>query len=164
MPAVGLDPVYTNTTVEFGTYRRRPAGARHQELRGRRGVPALVAASNIAVVEGLQQNGVDMKANILATGYGQEFLDSPVAETLSPNTVVFQTYKPVELKDKATKRFQADLKKYAGLTGVPDYGQYTGYITCDLAILGSAERREDPHPPGLHRRPPQARHATTEPA
>jgi hypothetical protein len=77
-----------------------------------------------------------MKANILATGYGQDFLDSPVAATLKPNTVLFQTYKPVELKDKSTKAFQANLKKYSGLTGVPDYGQYTGYITCELAILG----------------------------
>jgi branched-chain amino acid transport system substrate-binding protein len=43
---------------------------------------------------------------------------------------------PVELKTKATKQFQADLKKYAHYTGVPDYGQYTGYITADLAIKG----------------------------
>ncbi len=82
------------------------------------------------------QNGVKMKANVLATGYGQDLLDSPIASTLKSNTVLFQTYKPVEVKDKATKQFQADLKKYAGLTGVPDYGQYTGYITCELAILG----------------------------
>ena len=45
-------------------------------------------------------------------------------------------YAPVELKTKATKQFQADLKKYAGYTGVPDYGIYTGYITCDMAIVG----------------------------
>ena len=43
---------------------------------------------------------------------------------------------PVELKTKATKQFQADLKKYAGFTGVPDFGIYTGYITCDMAIVG----------------------------
>jgi len=36
----------------------------------------------------------------------------------------------------ATKQFQADLAKYAGFTGVPDFGIYTGYIDCDLAILG----------------------------
>ena len=42
----------------------------------------------------------------------------------------------MELKTKATKQFQADLKKYAGYTGVPDFGIYTGYITCDMAILG----------------------------
>ena len=53
---------------------------------------------------------------------------------MGPNTVMFQTYKPVGVDDKATKQFQADLKKYVGITGVPDYGQYTGYITCDLAV------------------------------
>src|SRR5262249_5137670 len=63
------------------------------------------------------------------------------------NAVFFQTYKPVEIKDKATKQFQADLKK-VGLTGVPDYGTYTGYITCDLAItalerMGKDVNRED---------------------
>ena len=39
-PRSGLDPVYTNTTRRVRHDRRRPAGARHQELRGRRGVPA----------------------------------------------------------------------------------------------------------------------------
>ena len=43
---------------------------------------------------------------------------------------------PVELKTKATKQFQADLKKYADTTGIPDYGLYTGYMSCELALLG----------------------------
>jgi hypothetical protein len=85
-----------------------------------------------------------MKANILATGYGQDLLDSPIAATLKPNTAVLQTYKPVEIKDKATKQFQADLKKYASYTGVPDYGIYTGYITCDLAIAGLQNAGQTP--------------------
>jgi branched-chain amino acid transport system substrate-binding protein len=84
VPAVGLDPVYTNTSVDFGSTDVGPlvlgiknAGADAVYL-------PMVAASNIAVVQGLQQNGVEMKANVLATGYGQEFLDSPVAKTLGP--------------------------------------------------------------------------------
>ena len=136
VPAVGLDPVYTNTSVDFGTSDVGPLVLGIKNSGADAVYLPMVAASNIAVVEGLQQNGVEMKANVLATGYGQEFLDSPVADTLKPNTVLFQTYKPVEVKDEATKRFRADLKKYAGLTGIPDYGQYTGYITCNLAILG----------------------------
>ena len=87
-------------------------------------------------MQSLQQNGVKMKANILATGYSQDLLDQPIAKTITPNDVMFSTYKPVELGGKAVKTFQADLKKYAGLTGVPDYGSYTGYITCDMAVLG----------------------------
>jgi hypothetical protein len=88
-----------------------------------------------------------MKALVLPTGYGQALLDSPLAKTLGPEVVFFQTYKPVELNDKDTKQFQADRKK-VGLTGVPDYGQYTGYITCDLAItaleqMGKNVTRQD---------------------
>jgi branched-chain amino acid transport system substrate-binding protein len=144
VPAVGLKSVYTNTTVDFGTSDVGPlvlgiknAGANAVYL-------PLVAASNFAVVQGLAQNGVEMKANVLATGYGQDMLDSPIASTLGPNTVVFQTYKPVEVKDKYTKQFQADLEKYAGLTGVPDYGIYTGYITCDMAITGLQQAGQNP--------------------
>jgi hypothetical protein len=97
--------------------------------------------------QGLEQNGVQMKFNALMTGYGQALLDSGAAKTLKPNTYFMQTYKPVEVNDKYTKQFQADLKK-VGITGVPDYGKYTGYITCDLAItalerMGKDVNRED---------------------
>jgi branched-chain amino acid transport system substrate-binding protein len=128
--------VYTNTSVDFGTSDVGPlvlgiknAGADALYL-------PMVASTDLAIVQGLEQNGVTMKANMLATGYGQDLLDSPAASTLKDNTVFFQTYKPVELKDKATKQFQADLKKYSGLDGVPDYGQYTGYLAGELAVLG----------------------------
>jgi ABC-type branched-subunit amino acid transport system substrate-binding protein len=135
-PAQGLKPVYTNTTVDFGTTDVGPLVLGIKNSGADAVYLPLVAASNFAIVQGLAQNGVDMKANVLATGYGQDLLDSPIASTLKPNSVLFSTYKPVEIKDKATKQFQADLKKYAGITGVPDYGQYLGYITCELAILG----------------------------
>jgi ABC-type branched-subunit amino acid transport system substrate-binding protein len=136
VPKVGLKAVYTNTTVDFGTTDVGPqvlgiknAGADAVYL-------PLVANTNIAVVQGLAQNGVQMKSTILATGYGQQLLDQPVSKTFGPDVVLATGWAPVELETKATKQFQADLKKYAGFTGVPDFGYYTGYITCDMAILG----------------------------
>src|SRR4029078_443685 len=92
------------------------------------------SALNFAHVQGLQQNGVKMKANILATGYSQDLLDQPIAQTIQPSDVMLTPYRPVELGGKAIKQFQSDLKKYAGITGVPDYGTYTGYIVCDMMI------------------------------
>jgi hypothetical protein len=77
-----------------------------------------------------------MKSTILATGYGQQLLDQPVSKTFGPEVVLATGWAPVELKTKGTKQFQDDRKKYAGFTGVPDFGYYTGYITCDMAILG----------------------------
>ena len=146
-PAVGIKPVYTNTTVEFGTSDVGPIVLGIKNSGADAAYLPLVAESNIAILQGLAQNGVNMKALVLPTGYGQALLDSPIAKTLGPEVVFFQTYKPVELQDKATKQFQADRKK-VGLTGVPDYGQYTGYITCDLAItaleqMGKNVNRED---------------------
>jgi branched-chain amino acid transport system substrate-binding protein len=146
-PAVGIKPVYTNTSVDFGSSDVGPIVLGIKNSGADAAYLPLVASSDFAILQGLQQNNVDMKAVVLPTGYGQTLLDSPLAKTLTPSTVFFQTYKPVELQDKATKQFQADRKK-AGLTGVPDYGQYTGYITCDLAItaleqMGKDVNRED---------------------
>jgi ABC-type branched-subunit amino acid transport system substrate-binding protein len=146
-PAVGLKPVYTNTSVDFGSSDVGPIVLGLKNSGADAAYLPLVASTDFAILEGLAQNNVDMKALLLPTGYGQTLLDSPLAKTLKSNVVFFQTYKPVELQDKATKQFQADRKK-VGLTGVPDYGQYTGYITCDLAItalkaMGKNVNRED---------------------
>jgi ABC-type branched-subunit amino acid transport system substrate-binding protein len=136
VPELGLEAVYENTTVEFGTTDVGPlvlgiknAGADSVYL-------PMVASTNFAVVTGLAQNGVQMKSTILATGYGQDLLDQPIADQLGPEVRLAVGWSPVELKTKATKQFQADLKKYAGYSGVPDFGQYTGYIIADLLIKG----------------------------
>lgn len=136
VPGVGLDPVYTNTSLDFGTPDVSPAVLGMKNA----GVDAvylpMAAATNIAVVQGLQQNGVAMKASMLGTGYGQDFLNSPAAKDFPSSAYFLIGYKPVELKTAATKKFQADLKKYAGFTGVPDFGVYNGYIIADLLIKG----------------------------
>ncbi len=136
-PASGLDPVYLNTAVDFGTTDVGPivlglknAGADAVYL-------PLDGNTNLAIAQGLRQNGVEMKAVLMASGYGQAMLDSPITKTLDSREVVSQVYKPAELSsDPAVKKFRADLKKYADITGVPDYGAYTGYIGCDMAITG----------------------------
>jgi branched-chain amino acid transport system substrate-binding protein len=131
-----LKSAYTNTSIDFGSTDVGPTVLGIKNAGADSLFAPLVASSSLAIVQGLQQSNVTMKANILPTGYGQDLLDSPVASTLGKNTLFYQQYKPVEVNDKATKQFQADLKKYAGLTGVPDYGQYQGYIGAELAILG----------------------------
>ena len=158
-PASGLEPVYLNTTVEFGA---TDVGAVVQGLENS-GADAvylpLVGSTDLAIVQGLQQNGVPMKVILMDLAYGQATLDSPIAKTLNSVDIVSQLYKPVELKnDPAVKQFVSDLKKYAGITGVPDEGAYSGYIACDLAITGLQRAGQEPHGPGLHRRAAQPRH------
>ncbi len=148
--ASGLKPVYLNTSVDFGTTDVGPivlglknAGADAVYL-------PLDGNTNLAIAQGLQQNGVHMKAVLMASGYGQAMLDSPITKTLDSVDVVSQIYKPAELKnDSAVKQFRSDLKKYAGITGVPDYGAYTGYIACDLAITGLEQAGKNPTSQGF---------------
>ena len=82
----------------------------------------------------------------MATGYGQALLDQPVSKSFGPEIVLSAPWAPVEIKSEATKRFQADLNQYTDYTGVPDFGVYTGYITCDLAILGLEKQGDNLDP------------------
>jgi ABC-type branched-subunit amino acid transport system substrate-binding protein len=149
VPGVGLDPVYTNTSLDFGSADVGPpvlgiknAGADAVYL-------PMAAATNVAVVQGLQQSGVEMKASVLGTGYGQDFLDSPAAQNIPSSALFAIGYKPVELETAATKKFQADLKKYAKFTGVPDFGVYNGYIIADMIIKGLEKTGGTPTRQGL---------------
>src|SRR6185312_8366339 len=134
--SVGLKGVYLNNSLEFGGTDVGPVvlGIKNSGADGL--YLPLDSDTNFAIVQGLQQNGVKMKANILATGYSQDLLNQPIAKTITPNDVMFTGYRPIELGGKAVKQFLANMKKYGGLTGIPNYGGYTGYIACDLAIVG----------------------------
>jgi len=143
VPSQGMKAVYTNTNVDFGTADVGPLVLGIKSSGADATYLPMVASTNIAVVQGLQQNGVAVKANILATGYGQDLLDSPAAKTLGDDTLLWQGYVPVENKTKATKQFQTDLKK-VGIDGVPDYGDYLGYITADMAVTGLEQAGKNP--------------------
>ena len=136
VPAAGLDPAYTNTTVEFGTTDVGPLVLGMKNA----GVDAtylpLVLASNLAIISNVAQNNLEFKLAVLATGYGQSLLDEPASQSIGPEVIFGQVWAPVELKNAATKKFQADLKKYGGYEGVPDFGVYTGYLTADLLVQG----------------------------
>jgi branched-chain amino acid transport system substrate-binding protein len=135
-PSVGMESVYTNTTVDFGSTDVSPLVLGIKNSGADAAYYAMNGNTNLAIAQGLAQNGVKMKAQLMATGYGQALLDQPISKSIGTDVIFTQMWAPVELKTKATKQLQADLKKYADYTGVPDFGIYTGYSDCDLAILG----------------------------
>jgi branched-chain amino acid transport system substrate-binding protein len=142
--ASGLEGVYLNNTLEFGSTDVGPIvlGIKNS---GADGVYLpLDSNTNFAIVQALQQNGVQTKANVLATGYSQDLLDQPISKTITPNDVMQSSYKPIELGGPAIKTFTSNLKKYGGITGVPNYGVYTGYITCDMAITALQNAGKNP--------------------
>ncbi|MFM8303047.1 MAG: ABC transporter substrate-binding protein [Actinomycetota bacterium] len=135
-PATGLDAVYLNTSVDFGSTDVGPVVLGIKNSGADAVYMPLNSSTNLAIVQGLQQNGVRMKANVMATGYGQELLDSPIAAALTPADVFQTGFRPIELGGKGVKQFMKDRKKYTTLTGVPDWGEYTGYVTCDMFVTG----------------------------
>jgi len=143
-PAVGLKKGYLNTAVDFGTTDVAPIVLGIKNAGTDAVYLPLDSSTNIAVIQGLQQNNVPMKATISATGYGQALLDQPASKTLTDHDYFQTAYKPVELGGSAVKTFQQDLKKYAGYTGVPGFGEYTGYVSCDLFISGLKAAGKNP--------------------
>lgn len=146
VPALGLHPVYTNTSVDFGTSDVGPIVLGMKNAGADGGWYAMDLSTNLAIAQGLIQNGVKMKAQLMATGYGHELLDQPASKTLGPDIVFTTGWAPVELKTAATKRFQSDLARYADFDKVPDFGIYTGYIDCDLAIRGLEQQGKNLDP------------------
>jgi branched-chain amino acid transport system substrate-binding protein len=142
--ASGLKSGYLNTSVDFGTTDVAPIVLGIKNAGSDAVYMPLDTSTNVAIVQGLQQNNVDMKATVSATGYGQDILDQPAAKTLTSHDLFQTAYKPVELGGKAIKTFQSNLKKYAGYTGVPGFGEYTGYVSCDLAIVGLQNAGKNP--------------------
>ena len=144
VPAAGLDPAYTNTTVDFGTTDVGPLVLGMKNA----GVDAtylpLVISTNLAIIQNATQNNLAFKLAVLATGYGQPLLDDPSSKTIGPEVLFAVGWAPVEVKNAATKVFQANLEKYAGYTGVPDFGVYTGYLAADLLIDGLKAAGKNP--------------------
>jgi branched-chain amino acid transport system substrate-binding protein len=143
--AQGLKGVYLNNTVDFGSTDVGPLvlGIKNSGADGL--YLPLDNNTNFAIVQSLVQNNVPMKANVMATGYGQTLLDqTAVAQVLTQHDVFQTGYRPVELGGPAIKRFRSNLKKYSGITGVPGYGVYTGYIVCDMAIHGLQNAGDNP--------------------
>jgi branched-chain amino acid transport system substrate-binding protein len=144
VPAVGLQKGYLNTAVDFGTTDVGPIVLGIKNAGTDAIYLPLDSSTNLAVISGLQQNNVPMKATISATGYGQALLDQPASKTLTAHDYFQTAYKPVELGGSAVKTFQQNLKKYAGVTGVPGFGEYTGYVSCDLFIVGLKAAGKNP--------------------
>jgi branched-chain amino acid transport system substrate-binding protein len=135
-PAVGMKGVYTNASVDFGSTDVSPIVLGIKNSGADAAYYAMNANTNLAIAQGLLQNGVKMKAELMATGYGQGLLDQPISKQVGTEVIMTQGWAPVELKTAATKELQANVKKYAGYSGVPDFGIYTGYTDCLLAIAG----------------------------
>ncbi|HLG67942.1 MAG TPA: ABC transporter substrate-binding protein [Acidimicrobiales bacterium] len=92
--------------------------------------------TNLAMILGAKQAGLDLKVALSATGYGSTLLSQPTAVQAMQGAYFSVSQTPVELKTPATRVEQAALERYAHFTGVPDFGYTIGWLSADLFVKG----------------------------
>ncbi|HVW40120.1 MAG TPA: ABC transporter substrate-binding protein [Amycolatopsis sp.] len=132
----GIPRGYLSTTLAPGSTDVGPAVLGIKESGSDGLYLPVIPATAFALIAGLAQAGVPMKAIILATGYGNDLLESPPAVQAGQGVDFMSGAAPVELKTPGTLRFQDALQRYAGVTGTPTFAEYQGWLTADAFIAG----------------------------
>lgn len=140
--AAGLKAPYMNDTFPFGSTNVAPVAIAMKNA-GVNGFTAEVDPNTgLALITALRQEGVNLKAALLPTGYGGDLTTQggPGAEQAAQGAYFLSSFEPVEMHTSATKQFQADLKA-AGVSTEPTYAEYAGYAS--MALLTDALKADN---------------------
>lgn len=133
----GIKVGYLNANFAYGSTNVAPLVLAMKNA----GVNGLVAPIEIntefALINGLRDQGVKLKAALMSTGYGGDLAGGGPGATQTAQGGYFETgYEPVEMQTSATKRLQSDLKTYSHVTDEPTEAEYVGYIAVDALVSG----------------------------
>jgi branched-chain amino acid transport system substrate-binding protein len=133
----GIKVGYLNTTLPLGSTNVGPLVLAMKDA-GINGLnPDIITNSSFAIVEGLKQEGVQLKAAELAEGYGGDLVQGGPGAAQAAQGVYFGVgYQPVEMHTAATEKFQSALSTYAGVSGDPTFSEYYGYLSVDALVRG----------------------------
>lgn len=147
--AAGIKTGYVNAQFPLGSTNVGPIVLALKNA-GVDAVSALIQQnSGFAIINGLRQEGVKIKAPVLWAGYGSDLLDAgPAALSQAQNVYFAISYEPVEMHTAATERFQDALKKYADFTETPGLNEYLGYVAIDAFVTGL--KASGPHTTQAH--------------
>jgi ABC-type branched-subunit amino acid transport system substrate-binding protein len=133
----GIKVGYLNTELPIGSTNVGPLVLAMKDA-GINGLnPEIITNSSFAIIEGLRQQGVDLKAALLAEGYGGDLVQGgPGAEQAAQGVYFPVGYEPVEMNTTATQNLQKALSTYAGVNGDPTQSEYQGYLSVDALVQG----------------------------
>jgi branched-chain amino acid transport system substrate-binding protein len=140
----GLKVGYVDGQFPLGGTNAEPAILGMKNA-GADGFTTLLASStNIALIEGTRQYGLNLKAALLPTGYGGDILNGGAAAVQGAQGAYFESsFEPVEMRTAATKQLQTDLRS-VGANPEPAFGSYVGYTSVALLLQGL--QRAGAHP------------------
>ncbi|MGF7233846.1 MAG: ABC transporter substrate-binding protein [Frankia sp.] len=132
--AAGIKVGYLNAQFPFGSTNVGPEVLAMKKAGINGFVGSIDPNTAFALITALRQQGVNIKAALLPTGYGGDLTQAgPGALKAAQNVFFSVAYEPVEMQTTATKQFEADLKS-AGVSGEPTVAQYWGYLSVDLLV------------------------------
>jgi ABC-type branched-subunit amino acid transport system substrate-binding protein len=147
----GLKAGYINSNFPFGSTNVQPV-ALAMKAAGVNGVTASVEPNTgYALITALRQVGANIKAVLLATGYGGDLLQAgPGAIQAAQNVYFLSSFEPIEMHTAATEQFTKILKK-VGINEDPTYAEYIGYTSIALLDQGLKAAGSNPTQPKLIR-------------
>ncbi|WP_029431360.1 ABC transporter substrate-binding protein [Blastococcus sp. URHD0036] len=134
--AVGIDEGYVNRDLTFGSSDVGPIVLGIRDTGTDSLYLPVTLDTTLAVATGLREAGIEMKAILAATGYGNDLLQSPLAVEAAQGISFSLAYAPVELDTAATQALQAAFIAAGSETGIPTYAEQGGWNTADLLIHG----------------------------
>jgi ABC-type branched-subunit amino acid transport system substrate-binding protein len=139
-------PTGYSTNIHFGSTDVGPAvlGIKNSKTDGF--YLSTIPNTAFAVVGGLAQAGVKMKAILLATGYGGDLLQSKEATAAGEGAYFLTATAPIESGNAGAKAMQAGLAQYAGdaADNVPGFAETMGWLTTDAAIAAIGKGGANP--------------------
>lgn len=141
----GLKVGYINTEFPLGSTNVGPIVLAMKQARVDGAAMEIEQNSGFAIVSGMRQEGVPLKAAVYGAGYGSDLLEAGPAALQQAQDGYFQMlYEPVEMHTQSTENFQNTLKKYADYTQVPGLNEYVAYLSVDLFVTGLERAGSNP--------------------
>lgn len=134
--AAGLKAGYLNAQFPLGSTNVGP-DVLDMKNAGIDGLSVLLQQNTaFAMINDLRQQGVKLKAPLLADGYGHSLLSAGPGAIQSAQNVYFSLgFEPVEMHTAATQKFMNALKQ-AGFSGEPGLPEYLAYMSVDAFVAG----------------------------
>ena len=135
--AAGLKATYINYTIPFtqlGSFGSIVQQMKQENVDGI--YIAMEPTATFALLEGMKQAGMHVKAYLMDLAPPAAVLQNPQAAAAAQNTWVASHWVPVGLHTAATQAFQAALSTYAHQTTNPDENEYDGWAAASAIIKG----------------------------
>ncbi len=147
--AAGIKVGYLNAQFPFGSTDVAPLVLAIKKA-GVDGVTMAIDPNTaFALISGLRQAGINLKAALLPAGYGGDLIQAgPGALKAAQNVFFSLGFEPVEMNTAATRQFKSDLTK-AGVPGEPTFAQYDGYLAVGLLVQGLKAAGANPGPAAI---------------